>query len=302
MAEANGSVNVTLTTPDEVPLAEVVPHKDRAFEAESFVVLRGKPTKPRYWVRAKSAATADGTSYSHTRVNPTDMDIGAHTRFIASGFDSTSGIWRPYESGGIDYYFRSPPGLAPHLNDVEYKIGREMFSQNALRFNVGDYLVSEFNRGRDVASRFAIAMVFVPDVPLDYTVLSTQNANAEIEVTLRGGYQLAYGGARSLLTLDRPATSMAPTYLILSSDGHSTALYIATGNNKVYSTQVSSVMEDLATMAFTVGKTRNGKATATFNLLEFCVYDYELKTRNSDSDEMTVNDVIGKLSAVYGAQ
>jgi len=290
-----GSITPTVISPRQETSANT-PSGDKlvGFSSEPWVLVNGFPQVPRYWVNAKSSITLDGTSYDQNRPNPTDVDMGSHTRFIANAFDDFGGTWRPFYTEGADYFFRSAPGLAPHKNTVDYRIGKELFNVEALRFNPGDYLISSFNNGRDDAAQFTFALAMIPDAPTDYTVLSTQNSTSEISVHLSGSYKLTYGGQSSTLSLNLPATAMVPTYLILTSDGRSATLFIATSTKRIYSVTLNQSEAEISDLAFTIGKTRLGKATSTFNLIEANLYGYGV-------NRLTVPDIIGRLSGLYGA-
>lgn len=275
-----------------------VVHKLAGFTAEPSVLVNGYPTVPRFWCRARTLASLEGVAYQQSRPNPTEVFMAAHTRFLAHNYDNQSGVWRPYITSGSDYFFRSPPGLSPYLNEITYRIRKELFTVQALRFDPGDYLISSFNQGRDDAHEYSIVMVMIPDVPLEYTVLSTQNSEGEIAVNLSGTYNLKYGGKTSRLSLRTPATAITPTYLVFSTDGSSATCYVASNARNIYSMKITQRMVDPYDLNFTLGKTHKGKATATMNLMELHLYNYAITT----TTETSVGDVIGALSGIYGGQ
>lgn len=303
---------------------ELIPRKDVTFVPEDSMVVRGYPTVPRYWVRARTMASVDGSFYSSERPNATEVETGAYSRFMAHTFDNQSGVWRPFYSDGIDYYFQSPPGLAPLLETTQYRIKKEVFNVPALRFEPGDYLNSFFNQNMDDAVEFSVVMVLAPEVPLDYTIFATQNQEEEIAVHLDGQYQLSYGGVTSsLVGRNISPAQMVPTYLVLTSDGIKATLFIASSSRNIQSVTVRNRSNSMHKLAFTVGKTHRAKARASMHLIEFLVYNTDLSNvrerafteeeanfippgivdpiRPPGTKQMTVADVIGKLSGIYGA-
>lgn len=291
------NVHPVITAPGSIESSQVVPMKNRGFVPEEGPLLHGFPIAPMFWVKANTLASAEGEFLGGDRLQPTDVEMGVHTRFLAEHFDNVAGTWRPYYTEGLDYYFRSPPGLAPNIEEVEYRLGKEVITVPSLRFNPGDYLISEFNQGRDDASAFAAAMVLLIQPPLGYTVFSTQNDQHEIAVQMNNNVRLFYGNSVSSFPVGVPPTTFVPAYLIVSSNGYSVSSYLASSTKRVYSATASQMALDVPDMKFTIGKTHKGKATGTFNLMEFNLFPHELSATTSPS----IYDVIGELSAAYGA-
>jgi hypothetical protein len=296
--KSEGDVRVVVSAPETFTQQKVVPFQDLSFIPGEGLVINGFPTVPKIWVKGESLVSATGQFISSTRLDPTELDINAHSRFLPNGFDDTAGVWRPFFTKGLDYYWRSPSGLSPRTEEIDYRIGKEVIRTPTLRFNIGDYLISSFNNGIDDAGSFAVALVVVPQTPLGYTLFSTQNSTHEISLDIESQISLHYGDQSGKVNYGISPAAMTPAYIIVSSNGNSATCYIGTSSRSVSSTRLVQRDLDIPKMKFTLGKTRLGKATGTFNLMELCLFDHQLNTRSKPS----VYDVIGQLSAAYGAR
>lgn len=297
MSLISGSVHPVVTSPQRYDEQEVIPIRDRAFVPQPGYIKDGFPQRPMFWVRNTSLASLDGQYLSSVRIDPTEVSLPFHTRFIPSGWDDISGIWQPYVTNGQDYFFRSPPGLAPNSEEIEYRIGKEIIRTPALRFNPGDYLLSSFNNGVDQAAEFTLVLVAMLYPPLQYTVFSTQNDVHEISVGVDNVYKLHYGTAVTSLKRNTPPGTNTPVYILLSSNGYTATLYVAHSTKTMLSTSIVQQDLDIPRMKFTIGKTRLGKAMATMSLIEFALFDRAISTTSSPS----LTDVVSQLSGAYGA-
>lgn len=293
MSEMKGTSVVTVRSPSSYDDQKVVPARDRAFESEPFLVVSGHPYVPKYWAKGVSRTDMTGAHVT-TRDDPTEVEMEAHSRFIASGFENMSGVWRPYLTSGVDYLWTSPPDLAPNVDDVEYRIGKELLSRPGLRFNQGDYLVSSFNNGADDAAAFTIAMVLTPLVPLGYTIVSTMDDQDELSVsTGNSGITMRYGASQVSVPVSK-FVNTTPCFLLVSSDGGTATMMVGTSTRNMVTRSLRKPEVNVQRMKFLLGKTHLGKAQASMQLFDLSIYDHTLTTSE-------VYRVVSRYASTYGA-
>lgn len=294
MSEMQGTATLLVQAPASLKQQDVVPTKDHALQAEKSLVIRGFPKIPKYWVNGTSVLTNDG-GRSMGRIDPVDVNMDSHSRFIAHTFDQLGGTWRPFVTYGINYLMVSPPGLAPHIEDEEYRLGKEILHRDALWFNPGDYLATSFNDGMDDALSFTIAMVVIPRIPANYTLISTTDDEEELSVQVRStGFRLQYGSLGINVKPAIPLLNVAPVYVVLSCGLGSATLRVGSKATNMRSGTMHLPNNRLSKLKFTLGKSHQGKASASFSMFDFVLYG---ETMNSSE----VHEVIAKLSSSYGA-
>lgn len=297
MISFDGHAHIISRAPTKYASQEAIPMRDIAYEPNDAYIRSGFPVTPKYWATARGLASAQGEFLSTARPGPTDVNYEAHSRFLPEQFDDVAGTWRPFFTGGVDYFWRAPAGLSPNKSVITYRIGREVLEVDTLRFNPGDYLLSSFNNGADDASQFSVAMAFLAETPLEYTIFSTQNEEQEITVRLDSGFHFTLGNLSASVNTRMPATAMVPCYLLLSSSGSTVKVFVGTSSRKIFSGSIFRPSGLMQQMRFTIGKAHAGKATATMNLMEFSLFDYAIST---SSNPMNVYEVFNALSSIYG--
>lgn len=292
MSEMKGSAVMYVRAPSTLAESEVVPARDRAFVSEPYAVIRGFPQVPKYWVRSRTLASANGTFVSR-RDDPVDIDLESHSRFVGNGFDNLSGVWRPFDTQGVDYLWMSPSGLEPSVDQQDYLLGKESISRYGLRFNPGDYLYSSFNKGVDDAIQFSVALVITPLVPTGYTVFATADTESELAITVDNGFQLNYAN-RTVRIPFGARLNHTPVYLVLTHDGANATLWAGTSTRDLASVTMKIPTATVSRMRFYLGKTHWGKATATMNLFDFSLFAHALNKNE-------VHEIISTLATAYGS-
>lgn len=288
-----GTATLFVSAPKSYDDQLVVPARDVAFEAEPSLVMNGHPNIPAMWVHGTSSTSATGVQVTD-RSDPQDVEIDTHSRFIANGFDDMGGVWRPFITIGVDYFWVAPPGLAPSTDITEYRLGKELIRRHSLRFNPGDYLVSSFNSGIDDALSFTAIMVLTPFVPTGYTILSTADDQDELSVSVGNGFTLSYGDLSVSVNLISTLLNRTPVYLAVSSDGTTASMWVGTSTQNLTRRSLRIPSAQVQRMRFMLGKTHSGKAEATMGVYEFLLADHALS-----SSELT--KVISALASTYGA-
>src|SRR5207245_513373 len=136
------------------------PSSLKSYRPNDFVLRNGFPYAPPLWMHAATLVSSTGEYLSGDREDAFDVDIPAHTRFIASDstWDDVAFRWDPALTSGIDYAFEGAPGSSPVLDEVTYRIGKEVITKPAFYFTPGTFLASSFNSGIDDAVQFTITL------------------------------------------------------------------------------------------------------------------------------------------------
>lgn len=276
MSEMAGTAVIRVSSPSRYEDSQVVPVRDKAFVSEPFLVVGGFPKVPRFWLNGRSVATADG-SYVTRRDEPVDLEMEAHSRFIAHTFEELSGVWRPWITHGVDYLWLSPSGLQPQLDRHTYRIGKELIDRAALRFVPGDYLYSSFNSGIDDAIAFSMTAVISPLVPAGYTVMSTKDDQSEMSVSVEDGFVLRYGSLSATVPLgNRIRLGTAPVYMVMTNDGATATMWVGTSAASMRSVSINMPTAQVQRMSFFLGKTHSGKATSSMLVMDLLLHDKAL--------------------------
>ena len=174
----------------------------------------------------------------------------------------------------------------------DYRLGKELLDRAALRFTPGDYLYSSFNNGVDDATQFSMTLVISPLVPTGYTVLSTQDDQSEMSVSVDDGFVLSYGNVSAKIPMgNRVGTT--PVYLVLTNDGTSASLWVGTSAQNMVSRTIRMPEAQVQRMRFYLGKTHSGKATASMLLMDLLLHDEAL-------DKSGVYQTVADLATTYG--
>src|SRR5688572_7895922 len=102
---------------------------------DEHVTLKGFPFTPQFLVSSNYEVTADGT-YVDEQTYPWEAVFEEeHTRFIAQEnlWDDTANQWLPFTSAGVNYQFVWSGLTEPRLEEVEYRIGKLLYTHNSVR-------------------------------------------------------------------------------------------------------------------------------------------------------------------------
>jgi len=279
---------------------QVRPFYVKAITSEDHVVLNGFPYKPKFWARAETAISASGEYYSLARLDPRELYLDCHTRFLAGDdlWDDTAGVWRPYFSNGVDYYWEADPAHKPTPERLEYRVGKEIMDFDALTFQPGDYLASNFNQGMDDAAEYTAVMVCSLENPMGYTVM-----RSEIDGVVANESFNVFSGTknRDVPTLLHPA-QITPCIIVLSVQRPIISLYVVGPDRKVsFGTLVSSEV-DIPDLKFRLGQDLFSVSNAYMHVFEWTLFPYAVKTTSADPDRLNIYQLISAYGSVYGAR
>lgn len=270
-----------------------------SFKPQDFVVRNGFPYKPDFWVNAETLVSATGEYLSLDREDAWDIDIpDMHTRFIASEstWDPIGFVWTPATTNGINYYFDGAPETSPILDEVTYRIGKEVLNKQVLAFSPGQVLYSSFNEGIDDASTFSITMALIAETPTDYGIMTVPPDKNMLDLRTDGSsLTLRYGGGSAILRPKLAIPRYVPLFLAMSFSAKGVSLFHAEAPNKITRASYTKPNNLTVPMQFVLGMDYSGRASATLNLLEWGLYDYALQ-----DDPGELREVFAKYTAIYG--
>lgn len=286
-----------------VPDSDARPFTLSSFTPDPFMVNKGFPDRPPLWVDVQTLVSATGEYLLQDRLDPTDVIIPCHSRFIANDatWDPIAGTWNPSYTQGLGYSFVAPAGFAPNLQEVSYRIGKEVITGTALTFTPGDVLSSDFNSGIDDAVSFSVVMVAVMHAPLGYTLLSTPPDEPRLSIEVTNRFTLTAGTRSASDILSILPTQAVPVYVVLSVKPPVTSMWIATGPNKMWPVSIKGTDAPTTAMKFQLGQGYTGTTEAWFDLMEFSLWDYPLQRTEDDRNRMNLAEAISHYSSIYGA-
>lgn len=304
------TISKRITTLSEGDADLVVPFQLAGFESEPYLVKDGYPDVPDIWIKTSTSVSTSGEFYSADRYEAMDVDIPAQSRFVASDstWDSTAGLWLPAVTSGVSYYWTSVPGLAPYLDEITYLVGKELITTPVLRFTPGDYLISSFNSGIDDAVDVTISFAAMMRSQDAFTIFSTDSSISQISMEVDEQFSFSYaGGSGKVKTPLRPA-AMVPVYLILSISPPTATMYVATSPTSIFKSTVKTNSYEASQMRFLMGKTRQGKATSSMNVMEMALFPYSMSpvgsvTTDEDgnvSEQLSIYKLLSLYSSIYG--
>lgn len=289
----------------------VVPFQLTGYEPEPYLVRNGHPEVPSIWIQAHTSVSREGEFYSGDRYQPMDVIIPAQSRFVAtdSTWDSVAGLWLPAVTSGVNYYWTSVPGLAPFLDEMTYLVGKEKITRQMLRFSPGDYLISSFNSGLDDAVEVTITMAAMMRSHDAYTIFSTDSSISQISMEVDEQFSFSYAGGKGVVKTSAHPTEMIPVYLALSITPPTATMYVATSPTTISQSTVKTDSYEASQMRFLLGKTREGKATATMNVMEMSIFPYAItptgKTEVDDTGntqtQLSLYQLLSLYASIYGA-
>lgn len=281
-------------------VGDVKPFSLKSFSPQNYLLKNGFPHVPKYWVQAVTGLSATGEFYAVERQSPRELSIRCHSRFLPGEdlWDDTAGVWRPFYTQGIDYYWVADPAHKPVPQTLDFRVNKEIIDLEVLTFSPGDFLDSSFNEGIDDAVEYTMVVVVSLENPLGFTVV--RSASEGIWAT--EAYQV-FSGTRFLdvKTLAHPA-QITPAVLVLSVQPPHATLWVITPDRKIFTNTVTN--PDMATshMQFSLGKNLNDVATAYMHVLEFTLFDYAVKDSTAVADRYNIYQLASLYGSVYGAR
>lgn len=263
----------------------------RSFLPGPAVIKDGFPVVPQIWARAEMLASTSGEFLNYDRPNPRDVMVECHSRFVAGNdlWDDIAGVWRPYDTTGVDYYWVADPAKKPTAQEYSYRVGKEVLNLDALLFQDTDELVSRFNQDLDDASELTMVLVASFDNPTNYTALT----NGPRSIRVSELFELHDGGRHNTAkTLQHP-TQIAPCILIYSVRPPSATLWVVAPDRKMYTTTLTGT-DEAVPMRFTLGP-------APMRVVEVAFFDYAVRQVEPIEEQLNLFQLAALYSSMYGA-
>ena len=292
--------------PPSVDDENIVPFKLASFEPEPYMLKNGFPHVPQIWVKGEPVVSTTGEYQLSTRPAPTEEDLpGTRARWVAISetWDGIAGEWKPVSSSGINYKWTSVAGSEPSIDELDYRLGKEIFRHSAMRFTPGDFLLSSFNEGIDDATDYTIAMVASLELPTGYQVLRHGSTKATgVGISVNEDFDFTYGGVNgSVNTIQHPG-QMTPVYIILSVGAPRATLWVGTAPNRMKRMQIQAPAMGSLPMQFALGRDWLDEADATMYIMDLAIFPHEASAL---PDRLTnypsVFQIMNFYSNIYGA-
>ena len=279
-------------------VGDVRPFKLVSFQPQDYVLRYGLPYVPKYWAQAVTAVSATGEFFAVERPSPREIEVRCHTRFLAGTdlWDDPAGVWRPFYSEGIDYFWVADPLYKPQPQTLDFRIRKEILDLDVLTFSPGDFLDSSFNTGIDDALAYTMIVVVSTEAPTDYTI-----ARSEHEGIWAGESYKVFSDANSVSVSSlRPPTQISPSVLIMSVSPPTATLWVSTPDRKLYKNTVTNHAMGTTQMVFSLGKSLNDAAEAYMHVLEFTLLDYPVRTTEANRERYNLYQLAALYSSMYG--
>ena len=205
-------------------------------------------------------------------------------------WDGVAGVWRPFLTSGLNYYFQSDINSSPRKDMHSYWIGKTLYQMPSLRFDEGDALSSSFNDGIDDASSYTIAMVCTLVNGEEASLLRVGTSlSKSTEVFVSDKFRLRSTGGTAEIKGRSPA-QMTPCYLVLSVDPTTATLWVGDSYQRVASVSVPSYGSGDNLKVF-VGDDLGGEKRLTANLFDMVIYPESIQDPRP---------ILSALSSIYG--
>ena len=264
---------------------------------EPHVLRKGFPYSPPLSLVCPAELSADGT-YIPERTYPWEsVYTDAHTRFLAQEnmVDDIAAKWHPFYTSGIDYYFTWSGLIEPRLEEIEYRIGKELYPTMSMRIVDDASLVSSFNDGFDDASSFMIAVAGVINSAERASLMRVGDTLADsIEIGVDEYFYIRnqYGTA-TMKTPMHPA-KMLPFYMVLINDPTKTELNVAMGTSRIFRAIIPN-RDAVRSLKVRIGEDLAGSKTLDMNLFEATLFPYAY------GGPMSSQQIITAMADVYGS-
>jgi len=262
------------------------------------MIVNGYKMVPKVWVRGRAVATSDGSYIDSARLRPTELQVDCHSRFLAGSdfYDDIAGVWRPFYTRGVDWYWTTDPVAKPTYMDLEYRIGKEILTFDVLNFQDQDFLRSAFNGDLDDAAEYTVVMVASFDNPTGYMAMSTPQR----DFLINEAFTVLDTTTAVPRTLSHPA-QIDPAIVVLSVRPPTTRIWVASPDNQVaYASAITPAQSQ--DMIFQLGRKLGVTAGgANMKLMEWSLFDYAVQS-DGTTGQYNVNQIISLYSSVYGAR
>lgn len=242
--------------------------------------------------------SADGSYVDESTYIWDNIYEGAHTRFAAmeNFWDPIAGKWYPIFSSGIDYYFTYPlGGVEPRFEEIEYRIGKNLYQTPSVRIDSETSLTSSFNAGLDDASSFMIAIAGVVNSSERASLIRIGDSIGDsIEVSVDEYFYLRnqYGTA-VLKPFIHPAR-MVPFYMVVINDPSRTELRVATGVSRIQRISLPNQSSTRSLNVFLGEDLENVKALS-MNIFGLTLFPYAY------GGAMTPDQIITAMASTHGS-
>lgn len=273
-----------------------------SFTAEDYVLKDGNPFVTPLMLVAETVLSATGEYAVLDRPGPFDIDMSdSVARFTPSdaSWDPIATTWQPSSTSGYDYKWTAVSGTEPFLQDMTYRLGKELITTNCLYFPTGSFLTSSFNQGLDDAASYAVVMVVSLEQPTPYDFFAGVSGDDKLVMTVTGEKLTASvsQGAATITPKQHPV-DMTPLYLVLNVFPGSMSFWAGTAPQKMVQASSVTGTQLMSHMRFQLGRNQFGTAAANFRLLDWSLWPRSL---SSGKDEYSVFTVVSKYASIYGA-
>ena len=155
-----GFVTPQIRYPTPPPAPREVAQRTVSVVPEDFAIYNGRPRVPQIWCNASTLVVADGTYYTE-RDSIQDVNDDAFVSFVptSDSYDSITGVWTPIRDESVSRYrMEGDISNKPYIDDIEYRLGNERFSPDAMVVTPLSIMTSNFNSGFDESFDFTLGM------------------------------------------------------------------------------------------------------------------------------------------------
>lgn len=299
-AKASASFSRRQVTQQPIPDGNKVrPWVTKTFTVDEHVILNGFPYVPKYWARAETAISATGEYFATDRLDPRELNLDCQARFLPGDdlWDDTAGVWRPFFSNGVDYYWEADPAHKPTPDRIEYRIGKEILSFDVLTFNPGDYLASNFNQGMDDAVEYTAVIVCSLENPTPYTIMRSEIDGVDVGET----FGLSSGAVRRSVFSRQHPTQIVPCIIVMSVQRPIVSLWvIGPDRNVLYGSLITKEV-DIPDLKFRLGQDLFSVSNAFMHVFEWTLFPYAVKDKNI-AGQLNVYQLAALYGSVFGAR
>lgn len=277
--------------------------------AGDAATLDGHGIVPDLWVRCSPVLSSDGEVVNGNRPIPGDIITGADAQWIpySGTFDATTGDWIPWRTQVGNLSWTAPILQAPVLDEISYRMGREIITTPRARFSGGQHLISDFGNGTYDAVAWTMSMVILPEPGGDigYSLLDwgVPGYDPEIHtpppgrtwVHMEEFFEFGWGTARGVVDPVVPLTRLRPAFVTIVVNPPTVGLTVSAGADFSFRSVATGSMSPVSTpLQFFIGRTVDHSNPPDFSLLEVNFWNRAL----TDAQVVTLNS---NYASIYGA-
>lgn len=285
---AVGTTPTATTTP-------VVPFRAQSLVPRDGFNLLGFPIDVPLGIKLPSLVSCEGL-YLPDDVDPANIGFeGDYVRWLGDGDYYDGFNWNPVYNTVGDYTFSAGALTGPVLDDIDYRIGKKLYSFSSLRFSPGTYLTSNFNNGMDDAVNLTLIITGVVHGSEDSTIVRIGSSAANtIEVRNGGVMSVTNPLSKYRVTSTVSPTKMIPFYLVITISPTATTIALSEGIPRIYYAIFPSI-DTGRNLSIEIGRGLDGVANLSMNVMDFVL----LPTALADPKAFSVQAMTA-LSAAYG--